>query len=41
MQGILLVSQLNATVRGVFMPDSTLEFLPNFQQFKMYKIIDI
>ena len=28
MQGSLPTFQLNATVRGVFMPDSTLEFLP-------------
>ena len=30
MQVILPASQLDATVRGVFMPDSTLDFLPIF-----------
>ena len=36
-QGILPASQLNATVRGVFMPDSTLDFLPIFSSKKCAK----
>ena len=36
-QGILPASQLNATVRGVFIPDSTLEFLPIFSSLKCIK----
>lgn len=36
-QGNLPVFQLNATVRGVFMPDSTLEFLPIFSSQKCIK----
>ena len=37
MQGILPVSQLNATVRAAFIPDSTLEFLPIFSSSKCTK----
>ena len=36
-QGSLPTFQLNATVRGVFMPDSTLEFLPIFSNLKCTK----
>ena len=37
MQGSLLTFQLNATVRGVFIPDSALEFLPIFSCLKCTK----
>ena len=37
-QSIFPTSQLNATVRGVFMPDSTLEFLPIFSSWKYVKL---
>ena len=37
MQGSLLTFQFNATVRGAFMPDSTLEFLPIFSSSKCTK----
>ena len=37
-QGILPVSQLNATVRAAFIPDSTLEFLPIFSRRKCTKM---
>ena len=37
MQGNLPAFWLNATVRGVFMPDSTLEFLPIFSSLKCTK----
>ena len=37
MQGNLPAFWLNATVRGVFMPDSTLEFLPIFSGSKCTK----
>ena len=36
-QSILPTFQLNATVRGVFMPDSSLEFLPTFDSEKCTK----
>ena len=36
-QGSLPTFQLNATVRGVFMPDSTLDFLPIFSSKKCAK----
>ena len=36
-QGVLPTSQLNAPVRGAFMPDSTLEFLPIFSSLKCTK----
>ena len=36
-QGILPASQLNATVRAAFIPDSTLEFLPFFSRRKCAK----
>ena len=36
-QGNLPVFQLNATVRGAFMPDSTLKFLPIFSSSKCTK----
>lgn len=36
-QGNLLTSRLNATVRAAFMPDSTLEFLPTFSSLKCTK----
>ena len=36
-QGILPASQLNATVRATFVPDSTLEFLPTFSCSKCAK----
>ena len=35
--GILPVSQINATVRAAFVPDSTLEFLPIFSSSKCTK----
>ena len=38
MQGILPTSQLDATVRAEFMPDSTLEFLPIFSRRKCTKM---
>ena len=37
MQGNLPTFRLNATVRGAFMPDSTLEFLPIFSSLKCTK----
>ena len=37
-QGVLPVSQLNATVRAAFIPDSTLEFLPIFSRRKCTKM---
>ena len=37
MQGNSPAFQLNATVRGVFIPDSTLEFLPIFSSLKCIK----
>ena len=36
-QGILPASQLNATVRGAFMPDSTLDLFPIFSSSKCTK----
>ena len=36
-QGNLTAFRLNATVRGAFMPDSTLEFLPIFSSLKCIK----
>ena len=36
-QGILPVSQLDATVRAAFMPDVTMEFLPTFSIQKCVK----
>ena len=36
--GILPASQLNATVRAAFIPDSTLEFLPIFSRRKCTKM---
>ena len=38
MQGILPVFHYDATVRGVFMPDCTLEFLPIFSSRKCTKL---
>lgn len=37
-QGILPASQLNATVRATFVPDSALEFLPIFSRRKCTKM---
>lgn len=38
MQGNLPTFQLDATVRGAFMPDSTLEYLPIFSSLKCTKV---